>query len=1100
LVLGGVVWLARFPIAEFFLGAALAERGVEADFKVVKLDFQNATVREVRVGPRAAPDVAIASVNLHWDWNGFSPVVTSLDLVRPELRLNLDGGGHLSAGALDHMKSGANASQNRPTIPRLLLHIEDGRVRMRAPFGELSAAVEGDGALGRDFSARAELAPTSAGSGAFTINNAVGELIVVSRDGGAEFRLSADIDALAWKGAHFDNFELRAMGRAPTDLSRYSLEAAWRLGGAHTDALDAHASSGAVSLAAVTRADSMAPTTWRAQAHANALRFASGDLQVERARLDGHIEGNNLQGSGRWTIAGDTFAGLSMVSTRPVAEGALNVDLAGAGAAESVGRIMLARTHLDRSGERTLGEALPELGGAPVGPTFAKARQALIAAGRSFDLGVGFTAHADSAGARLVITSPSQVRAASGVIIELKALRQDTPALTMQWPGAALHGAIELNVAGGGAPNTGLLLDSIDWAPGAPFDAQGTVSLTDWRADNASIGASELNIGLTINPQGGGRIDLSGPARISGPIGDGEVRDLVVDLDVGVIWDRGWRVAPTQACLPVRLGGLDAAGLSFAAGRFSLCSPHDALIAADPAHRLSGGFRIQSLALEGHMSGPRAQPARLGAQSVLGAFHGTSDNVQLDVTAASPSIAVAMDEGRILSVRGANLTANAHLGRHWLVEGAFQQGALDDPTLPGVVSAIQGRWSASPQGDTPVIRVEAAQALLAALTPASAQVQPLFHTLRIVDLTGALRNGQIDAQGAIVLAEGARQLAHFSAHHDVSAGVGQANIVASSIVFGPTLQPYDISELARGMVDNVAGGAAAEATISWDDQHLTSVGVLHLNGVSLATGTIPIIRDVRGDIAFDNLFALTTPPHQLLRVGLVNPGVSVHNGEVVFQLLPDKRVAIEQAQFDFASGKLSLEPTTIALGADETRFELALRDVDAAALIATLNVPDVTATGRVQGRFPLLLTRRTAFIQDGLLQSQGDGGDISYVGHAGDGAVGMARVAFDALRNFRYDNLRLTLNGDLAGDIVSQIQFTGRNSGEPIDLGQIAQVPGVGRVSVRGVPFDFHVSVTAPFRSLAETAATIADPVHLLHGQDPSQTRSPVDQTPQTPR
>ncbi|HVV34231.1 MAG TPA: YdbH domain-containing protein [Vitreimonas sp.] len=1099
LVLGGVLWLARFPIAEFFLGAALAERGVEADFKIVSLDFQNATVRDVRVGPAAAPDVSIASVTAHWDWDGLAPIVRSVTLVRPELRLDLDRGGHVSAGALDHIKSAPGPSV-RPSMPQMLLRIEDGIVRVRGPFGELAAALEADGTIGDDFTARVQLPSTNVTSGSYAINGAAGELTVASNENGAAFRLSADVDALQWNAARFDNFSLRAMGRAPLDLSHYGLEAAWRLGGADTSALQMDSSSGAVSIEAATRSDSMLPRLWRTEAHANAARFAAEDLSLQRARFDAHIDGDNLTGRGRWTIGADTFVGLSIVSTRPVAAGAINIDLAGAGALDGAGRITLAGSHLDSDGQRLVRDALPEMGGAPIGPTFAKARAALLAAGRHFDLGVGFTVQADARGARLVVTSPTELRAASGAVMQLKALRQDTPALTMQWPGAALHGAIELDLAGGGAPNAGLLLDSVDWAPDAPFDAQGTLSLTDWRTENASIATDELNVGVTVDPKGSGRVDLSGPARITGPIGDGEVRDLVANLDLGVIWNAGWRVVPAQHCLPVRLGGLDAAGLSFEAGRFSLCALNETLIAADASHRLSGGFRIQGLALDGHMSGPSAQPARLGASSVVGAFGGTTDAVRLNVTAAAPTIAVTMEEGRVLAVRGANLTANAQLGESWLVSGAFAQGRLDDPTLPGSVSAIEGHWSAAPEDGKPVIRVQAAQALLAALTPDSQEEQPLFHTLRITDLTGELRDGQIAARGDIVLEEGARQLAHFTAQHDVSAGAGRANILADNIIFGPALQPYDISELARGMVDNVRGPAAAEATISWDEQHLASSGALHLNGVSLSTGTIPIIQDVRGDIAFDDLFALTTPPHQRLHVGLINPGIAVNNGDIAFQLLPDQRVAIEQAVFDFASGKLSLQPTTIALGADETRFELALRDVDAAALISTLNVPDVTATGHVQGRFPLLLTRRSAFIQDGLLESQGDGGTISYLGHAGDGSVGMARVAFDALRDFRYDNLRLTLDGDLAGDIVSQIQFTGRNSGEPVDLGAIANVPGVGHVTVRGVPFDFHVNVTAPFRSLAETAATIADPIHLLHGQDAAQTPAPVDQTPQSPR
>src|SRR5262249_59045 len=162
------------------------------------------------------------------------------------------------------------------------------------------------------------------------------------------------------------------------------------------------------------------------------------------------------------------------------------------------------------------------------------------------------------------------------------------------------------------------------------------------------IATDELNVGITINPRAGGRVDLSGPARISGPVGDGEVRDLVANLDVGVIWDAGWRVVPNKHCLPVRLGGLDAAGLSFAARRFSLWACNDAWMAANTAHQLSGGFRIQALALDGHMSGPAAQPARLSTANVVGQFHGTTDHIALGVQAAAPSFAVTLDEQRSL--------------------------------------------------------------------------------------------------------------------------------------------------------------------------------------------------------------------------------------------------------------------------------------------------------------------------------------------------------------------------------------------------------------------------------------------------------------------
>src|SRR6185295_187126 len=121
-------------------------------------------------------------------------------------------------------------------------------------------------------------------------------------------------------------------------------------------------------------------------------------------------------------------------------------------------------------------------------------------------------------------------------------------------------------------------------------------------------------------------------------------------LDIGIVWDAGWRIVANSQCIPIRLGGLDAAGLSFESGRFGLCATNGALAAADARGNLGGGFRIQSLALSGHMAGPQGQPARLRAAVVTGQFHGTSDQAQLSVVASTPSLVIDVAPDRVLAL------------------------------------------------------------------------------------------------------------------------------------------------------------------------------------------------------------------------------------------------------------------------------------------------------------------------------------------------------------------------------------------------------------------------------------------------------------------
>ena len=97
-------------------------------------------------------------------------------------------------------------------------------------------------------------------------------------------------------------------------------------------------------------------------------------------------------------------------------------------------------------------------------------------------------------------------------------------------------------------------------------------------------------------------------------------------------------------------------------------------------------------------------------------------------------------------------TADMLLTRDWRIEGQFREGALSDPALPGTVTAIAGHWSALPESDRAVVRVDAGEALLTANRPANDAERPLFHPLRLNSFAAVLRDGNIDAQGAVVAA------------------------------------------------------------------------------------------------------------------------------------------------------------------------------------------------------------------------------------------------------------------------------------------------------------------------------------------------------------
>jgi hypothetical protein len=1101
------VWLVRLPLAEFILGAALSQRGVDADFDVIALGLEHTTIANIVVGAEEAPDAAVAVVEAHWVWEGLTPRITSVRVVEPRVQLTVTSSGDLTVDAIDGLRTEGRA--RRASIPPIELEIVDGQALLQAPFGSIPATFSSTGRIGEDFRGEAAIAPTSRENGAYALNDAEAALVATSIGESIDLTMSARVGALAWNNAHVDSASLAATATASLDLAHIEAQAQWIVGQVAAPGVEASALTGRAEARGDMSADGLSFETWSASFNGGAQTLAAAEAQLADAAVSATARGLAGAGSLTWRFSGARFSGFAMLARDVRAGGALQFHLSDSVSATGDANVSLGGAALDGDAQAQLRAAIPNADGSPIGPTLASAEAALDRAADAFDVTALLGLAVDGDAVRVTLSRPVQVRAQSGASLRMSPLRQDAPMLTASWPGAILGGAMSLELSGGGAPRAALLLDRIAHAPEEPFSADGTLSLSDWRAGDASIAIEEMDVSISIADDGDGRLELDGPAHVTGPLGDGSLRDLVAGVDVAVTWGRTWQVTP-NGCLPVRMGQLDAAGLSFSHGDFALCTLDGALIAADARGALSGGFSVQRLALSGRMSGPEGQPALLNVANVMGRFSGRGGNIELAITAAAPRLAIEMAEDRTLTLALSRATANASIADSWRVDGTFSEGALSDPALPGTVSAIAGRWSAAPgeSGDA-VVRVTAGEALLTANRPATEAELPLFNPLRLANMAAQVSDGAIIAEGDLLLDETSAELAHFAAQHLISEGTGRAEIAADRISFtSDGLQPYDISEQARGLVENVRGDIGASADIVWTNDTLTSTGRVRLDGVSLATSTIPIVGDVRGEIYFDDLFMLTTPPGQVVSVGELNPGLAVQDGVVRFQLLPEQRVSIEDASFVFASGRLAMSPTVITLGSEETRFELTLRDVDAATLIATLGIPDLAATGHVEGSFPLLLTRRTAFIENGVLRAQPGGGVIAYTGSAGDAATGPARLAFDALRRFRYDALQLTLNGDLNGEVVSAITFSGENASDDVELGDIAPMPGVGDVVLRGVPFDFNVTVSAPFRALAQTAASITDPASLLNLQgnrpgdegDHGQTQQSVDPPGSNPR
>lgn len=1059
-------WVFRVPIALGLVRQNLAAMGVDSAFQITRLDLGGADLVAVRLGPEDAPDAVAASADIRFAW-GPLPRVGAIRLVEPRLRARIDANG-VSLGSLDGFFKPSGGPRRAPRLPEIGLEIIDGQALVTSPFGALTLTMQSQGRIGRDFSGAVRLAPVTRDNGAYGLSNAQGELIVRADADGVVSALEFSADGVRYGATNADTLHLAAALTAPRNLESAALETAL-----------------------------------------SAERLATPQAVGEGARFDARVTG--AEGLARWTGPASIVIAQAADGPNPrwigrevTLESDLIADFDANTYSLPSGRLRIAHATLTARGREGLRRAWPSLGALPIGPLVDSARDAALTAFEDVSLDAPFVLSLDEDGAAMSLTRAISAQSVSGGALAVRALDQGAPILLANFTDGALAGAGLVEMSGGGLPSASIRVDRLTRPAGGALDAVGAFSAADWRANGAALSARRLDLRLIQNTEGG-EITFTGPATMSGPIGPAQVRDLVAPLDLRLGWGDALRIAPaTEQCMQASFAQLTLPGLVFLNGQAPICAETTGFFSTDAEHRVAGGVVMAPISFAGHIEGDASQSATLTSPRIAAIFSGSSDRLVIDAVLEQPTLHVALAPDHAIRVTGARVTARMQSGGgSWSAEGRFDDGVVDDATLPSYVTDISAIWNAVPRGEEAVIRFANGVARLTDRAPADPPEdrRTAFNPISVTGVSGVMQGGVITAEGDLLLEDGARRLGEFDARHQIEGGAGTAQVRVAALTFDQSLQPYEITELARGVVENVRGPLSAAIDVRWAPDEFAASGQVGVENLSLASATLPIIENVTGTIVFDDLLLFKTPPHQRFRIGTLNPGIAVTDGVIDFQLLGENRIAIESARWPFAGGALAVDPTTLTIGAEETRLTLTLAEVDVASLLTQLQAPDLVATGTVGGRFPLVLTPQAARIENGTLATTG-GGTIAYNGAAGDETTGSARIAFDALRAFNYDALSLELNGDLGGELITSINFSGRNS-SGVDLASGTQSPIP--ISVAGVPFQFTVTVTAPFRQLSDMASGVFDPGRALEQvgdqveQEGQEQPAPIDQPAATP-
>ncbi len=762
---------------------------------------------------------------------------------------------------------------------------------------------------------------------------------------------------------------------------------------------------------------------WDGKADVATRGLRQGAIQVALATGRFVVAGTASDTSGTFTVASPAaryaatrIAGLSADGTFRASK-----------AVSAVGRVKIDRAIADPGQISMLRRSFAGAAGTPVGPLAAALASALGRAGE----GAAVTAAFDY---RDASTRVSEVRVAArgGGTLMLR-----DGAIVADAAGVSAEGSVALS--GGGFPSaTGRFSRTADGS------TQGMFTIAPYRTQDAQLVLAPVR--FTARRDGAMRIETR--ATIDGPLGDGRAEGVQVPVIIQRAASGDIVFAP--GCTPVAYRRVAIAGTTLAPGSITLCPTRGGAIVRSTRGGIGGGARTGALRLTG----------RVGDQALVLAASGASFDLGGPVSLADFSALLGPADRRtqLTVARLEGVTrANGLAGRYTGLSGNIAR-------VPFLASAGQGSWSFARGilhvGGKLVLTDEAAN--------------PRFEPLAAEDIKLLLKDGRIDATATLREPVSARVLTKVAITHDLSRGTGQARLAVEGLTFSKSLQPEAITPLTLGVVADVYGQIDGTGIVRWTGDRITSSGKFRTDALDLAAAFGPV-TGVSGEIEFDDLIALSTPPGQQAKLALVNPGVEVKDGVISYRLRPNQIVEIERGRWPFAGGELLLDAASLDFGQQKPRtLSFRVVSLDAAKFIEQLKLENIAATGTFDGTLPIVFDQSGGQIIGGQIVARAGGGTLAYVGDVSNAETNtLTKLAFDALKSIRYKNLAIDLDGSLDGEIVSLVRFDGINQ-SPVAPSGLAK-------SFVGLPFRFNIRVRAPFRGLVNTARSFQDPGLLLN-------------------
>jgi translocation and assembly module TamB len=784
--------------------------------------------------------------------------------------------------------------------------------------------------------------------------------------------------------------------------------------------------------------------SWKGKADASIAQLVAGPVAADRMGLRARFDGTAV------LTKLDIDADMARLRGADFAAETVNLDAkgsVGSAAPKFDGQVRFARASGSADLRRSLAESARGLAGSPVGPLAAKAVGALSRVLADASGSAGFALAGEGPTARVdliapVLTSASGARFVSSADSRIGYLYgADAPAViaTGRW-----------SIAGGDLPTGTLSLDR-----SAEGKVTGLASLDPYMAEGARLVLTPVR----FSGGAGGLLRFATTAALSGPLAGGRVERLTVPLN-GFLAPTG-ALAFDGGCSRVGADRIEVGGFRLGRSAIDLCSqPGAPLLSAGPGG-LRGNIRIPAISLRG--------------TSGSSPFSLKSGPANIDLSAMRWSLAradIRLGEGESVTRFAADSLSGRRAPQGMAGELRGANGKIG--AVPLDMSEIAGTWRFA----------NGALTLDGGLQLTDAAPDPRFFPLVSNDASLRFANGVIEAKAGFNERKTGTKILDTLIRHRLADSSGSADLVVRELRFDEAFQPDQLTSLALGVVANVRGSVVGDGRIEWTADGVTSRGTFATANASLAAAFGPV-TGLTTTLSFDDLIGLKSAPGQIAKIKEINPGIPVLDGEIEYRLLGDNRVRVEGGSWPFAGGKLLLHPTTLDFSAENARrLSFDIVGVDAAVFLQSFGFENINATGVFDGTLPVEFDGLGGRVVGGRIDSRAGGGTLAYVGELSNRNLGaIANFAFGALRSLKYDDLTIILNGDLDGEMVTDIRFGGVGQGAGATRNFLTN-------QVAKLPLVFNVKIKAPFRQLLTSAKGFYDPSLLIEQNLPALMRA----------